>query len=231
VRPDLRVVPPEGLDPAEISWGLDRRALGALDVRAKEASDWTRNAAIALPVAVAVFLGRPGDRWRDFGARSVMYAEAFLLSGGATALGKSVVGRPRPFAYAAEDQRPDDPDYDVTDDWTFASMPSGHASSAWTGAGLAMTDFLLSRPDAHWAQRFAIGFLGGGLGGATAASRVEAGMHFPTDVLTGSGLGLATGIAVPLLHRGGRPLPSARAWIEMLGGAAAGTVVGVAIAR
>jgi membrane-associated phospholipid phosphatase len=231
VSPDLRVVPPAGLDPAEISWSLDRRALGRLDVNAKEASDWTRNAAIAFPLAMAILFGEPGHRWADFGARSAVYAEAFLFSLGVTALGKTTVARPRPYAYAPEEQRPGDSDYDVSSDWTFASMPSGHAASAWTGAGLAMSDFLLSRPDAHWAQRMAVGFVGGGLGGATGGLRVQAGMHFPSDVLIGSGVGFASGIAVPLLHRGNRPLPSLAAWLEMLGGAVAGTALGVAIVR
>lgn len=62
LSPDPRVVPAEGLDPAEISWSVDPRSLGTLDVSAKDASDWTRNAAIVFPVALALFLGEPGHR-------------------------------------------------------------------------------------------------------------------------------------------------------------------------
>jgi len=90
-----------------------------------------------------------------------------------------------------------------------------------------MTDYLLSRPDASWAERVGVGLVGGGLAGATSALRVTAGQHFPSDVIAGAGIGIVTGVAVPLLHRGGRPLPSSEALFEVLGGALVGTLIGV----
>jgi hypothetical protein len=44
---------------------------------------------------------------------------------------------------------------------------------------------------------------------ATGALRVEAGMHFPTDVIVGGIAGMGLGIAVPELHRV-VPLPPVR---------------------
>jgi len=222
-----RTVPTEGLDPAEIALGIDRDVVGNKDLGSNTASTWTRNGAMALPFVLAFTLAEPGHRWDGFGPRSVVYAETLLFSQGATLMGKVAGERPRPYAYTPEAERPDDPLYDVTRARTFRSMPSGHSSSAWTGVGIAMTEELRSRPDAHWGERFAVGFVGGGLAGATAALRVTAGQHFPTDVIAGGGIGLLTGVTIPLLHRGDRPVPPLKSWLEVLGGAAAGTVVGV----
>jgi membrane-associated phospholipid phosphatase len=222
-----RTVPAGGLDPAEISLGIDRHVVGNKGIRSNTASAWTRNTAMAMSFVLGFVLAEPGHRWDGFGPRTAVYAETLLFSQGVTLMGKAAGERPRPYAYMPESERPDDPIYDVTQARTFRSMPSGHSSSAWTGAGIAMTEELLSRPNAHWAERFAVGFVGGGLAGATAALRLTAGQHFPTDVIAGSGIGLVTGVAIPLLHRGDRPMPPLKSWLEVLGGAAAGTVVGV----
>jgi membrane-associated phospholipid phosphatase len=222
-----RTVPAGGLDPAEISLGIDRHVVGNTGLTSNTASAWTRNTAMAMPFVLGFVLAEPGHRWDGFGPRTAVYAETLLFSQGVTLMGKEAWERARPYAYIPESERPDEPIYDVTQARTFRSMPSGHASSAWTGVGIAMTEELLSRPDAHWAERFAVGFVGGGLAGATAALRLTAGQHFPTDVIAGGGIGLVTGVTIPLLHRGDRPMPPLKSWLEVLGGTAAGTVVGV----
>jgi len=222
-----RTVPAGGLDPAEISLGIDRHVVGNTGITSNTASAWTRNTAMAMPFVLGFVLAEPGHRWEGFGPRTAVYAETLLFSQGVTVIGKAAWERPRPYAYMPAADRPDDPNYDVTQARTFHSMPSGHASSAWTGVGIAMAEELISRPDAHWGERFAVGFVGGGLAGATAALRLTAGQHFPTDVIAGGGIGLVTGVTVPLLHRGARPMPRLKSWLEVLGGAAAGMVVGV----
>lgn len=229
---DERPIPPQGLDASEISWGVDRRSVGHRSLSANTASNWTRNSALVFPIVLVALINKPGrNLFSGFWARSTEYMETLLVSQGPTLLGKSLIGRARPYAYLPVDERPDDRAYDVTRSGTFASMPSGHSSSAWTGAALGMTEELLSRPGASWLERVGIGLVGGGLAGATSALRVQAGQHFPSDVIAGAGIGIATGVAVPLLHRDGRPMPSDKAWLEMVGGALVGTVVGVAVTR
>jgi len=226
VRVDYRVVPAQGLDPADIPWSMDRGAVANSSLDAAAASNWTRAAALVFPFVTTLATGgRSG-----FGRRSVVYAETLSLSMGFTLLGKRTLSRARPYSYRSAAERPDASIFDVSRRRTFLSMPSGHASAAWTGAALGMTDHLLSRPEAGWVERAGVGLLGGALAGATSALRVEGGQHFPTDVMAGAALGIATGVGVPMLHRGERPLPSLEAWLQMIGGALAGTVLGVLVA-
>ncbi|MGH2570286.1 MAG: phosphatase PAP2 family protein, partial [bacterium] len=114
-------------------------------------------------------------------------------------------------------------------DRSFRSMPSGHAASAWTGVSVATTEHLLTRPDASTYERVGVGFLGGSLAGATAALRTEAGQHFPTDVIVGSLIGIATGVTVVMLHVDGEG-PSREAWVESATGQLLGAAFGVLLA-
>jgi len=228
---DAPPAPSSGYDPADIRWEWDRGIVGRRDVGANDASDLTRAAAVAFPFALVWATAGSERRWTSVAARSAVYVETLLVTSGLTTAGKVLWERPRPFVYLAEDSRPDDSGYDVTQARAFHAMPSGHASTAWAGAAFAVTDHLLARPDAPAWERLGIGFAGGLLAGTTAGLRVDAGQHFPSDVLAGSGLGIATGVVVPLLHRGEAPLPPARAWLESLGGVLGGTLLGVWVAR
>ena len=223
-------VPQQGFDPGGIAWSVDRDIVSNHSRGADRAGDWTRDASLIFPLGLAFATGQRGERWHGFARSSVVYAETILLSQGLTWLGKSALGRARPFTYLSADARPDHLSYDVSEERAFASMPSGHSSSAWAGAALGMTTHLLQRPQAGWIERAGVGFLGGALAGATSALRVEAGQHFPSDVLVGAGIGILTGVAVPMLHRGDRQLRT-NAVLQMVGGGLAGTFLGVMLAR
>lgn len=227
----FRDVPAEGLNPLGLDFRFDRGSVGDLHPGASRMSDWTRNAAVAFPFALSLATSPGGTRTRGLARTAVVHAEAMLISQGLTLLGKKMLGRPRPYAYVPALDRPDGTSYDVTLDRTFVSMPSGHASSAWAGAALGLTEYMLSRPEAAWWERAGVGFVGGALAGATSALRVEAGQHFPSDVLAGAGIGIGVGVAVPLLHRGDRPIPGARSWLEMTGGVLVGTLLGTLAAE
>ncbi|MDH3223721.1 MAG: phosphatase PAP2 family protein [Gemmatimonadota bacterium] len=221
-----RAVPPEGLDPGEISLAADRRSLGQGSLDANRWSDWTRDGALAFPLVVGLLAGEAGGGWAAFGRRATVYAEALLVSQSSTVLAKNPLGRARPYAYPPAGARPSHPDYDVARARTFRSLPSGHAYAAWTGAAMGTTEHLLRRTRATGIERFGVGVVAGALAGATAALRITAGEHFPSDVLAGAGLGLFTGTLVPFLHRGAAPNPTARAWLQMTGGLAFGAFLG-----
>ena len=217
--------PSRGFDPDGIAWATDRRVIGNVDVHANDLSDWTQRIALGFPFAVMLFTAGPDARWNEIGARSVVYTEAMAVSLGLTLVGKNMGGRARPFVYLPREERPDDPAYDATRSRAFRSVPSGHSSSTWTAVGLAMTEHLLLRPEADAWERLGVGFVGGALAGGTGALRVTAGQHFPSDVLAGAGLGIGTGIVLPLIHRGSTPLPPPRAWLAMFGGALGGALL------
>ena len=79
-----------------------------------------------------------------------------------------------------------------------------------------------------------VGFAGAALATTTSILRVEAGQHFPTDVLAGAGIGIAGGATIPLVHRyviSGRraPAPNRASWIAAAAGMAAGTGVALLV--
>jgi membrane-associated phospholipid phosphatase len=227
VTEPTRRLPLSGLDPRDIRWSLDRGFAGTSNLGAGRASSHIRNAAVLFPFALSAVLARPSARWRDMAVSGAVYGEALLITSAVTQLGKAVIGRPRPGAYLPQPAPTVSEGLDPTGPGIFHSMPSSHASIAWTGTSVALTSHLLLRPKARWGERVALGFVGGALAGATSALRVRAGAHFPSDVVVGAGIGITSGVLVPLAHRGDRPLPSGEAWLQTIAGTAAGTVVGV----
>jgi hypothetical protein len=208
-----QVVPPQGLNPNTIFWSFDRSVVGNASTRADRASDYFAGAALAYPMMLA-FVSQPsGTRWSGTLRRALVYS------------------------YLPVDQRPTTPAFDVTADEAFRSMPSGHATLAFSAATFAMTDHLISRPNASWQERVAISSLGGVMAGMTGLLRVEGGQHFPSDVIVGGLIGTASGITVPLVHHyitadGHRAgLPSGRAWWQAIAGYVGGIGVGIVAAK
>ena len=235
LRIDVRPVPAAGFDRAAIRWSLDRDQLGHMEPRAVAASDLASGVTIAYPMLLAFATQPAGERANGTMRRAVVYLESYLLATAATRWLKGSLDRPRPYTYLPTAGRPGEAAYDVRDDEAFESMPSGHASSSFCGAAFALTDHLLTRPQAPAIERIGVGFGGGLLAGMTSTLRVRAGKHFPSDVLAGAAIGTTSGIVVPLAHRyvaAGRraPLPSRRAWREAIGGMAAGIGAGMLVA-
>jgi membrane-associated phospholipid phosphatase len=155
--------------------------------------------------------------------------ESVVLGVGASQLLKRALSRPRPYAYLDEASRPDDAHYDVTRDDAFVSMPSGHATVAWSSTMTGMTLLVLERPDLPFLGHFAGGFVAGALATSTSVLRVEGEVHHPTDVLAGAALGSAVGIGVPLLHDRGSDTSRGPAWKAALLGLAAGTAASLLV--
>lgn len=232
-----KVVPPQGLDPTQIHWSVDRNNLGIISLKANRDSYYFRDAAIAYPVLLA-FISQPsGDRMAGTFRHSLVYLETMLFSEGISEVIKSSVSRPRPYDYVPVSQRPKEKGYDVTAKEAFRSMPSGHATIAYCGASFAMVDHLISRPDASWLEHFGVGFVGGVLAETTAGTRTEAGQHFPSDTIVGALIGATGGIVMPVFHEyvGTRkcrlPWAPARAWLQVLAGEALGIGVGYMISE
>ncbi|HEY6853309.1 MAG TPA: phosphatase PAP2 family protein [Gemmatimonadales bacterium] len=173
-------------DPATL-WGLDRRALGARSAAAGTASDAGALGVLGLGGLALVWHRRPSDARGD----AMAYADAVGWSAVAVQWLKVTIGRERPVMYTsgavaaaadADNQR---------------SFPSSHATVAFSAA----TAYLVISGREHLAHRTRTALLlyGGAL--ATGVLRVEAGQHFPTDVLAGAALGSGLGWLAATLHR------------------------------
>ncbi len=229
---DTRAVPPGGFNRDDVHWGVDRRVVHEVDSVADRHSNTTRDFALALPLVLGAFTAAPGNRLRASVDRIALHVEAAAISQGVVDILKKSVSRPRPYTYLAAADRPAASIFDVTKDRAFQSMPSGHASTAWCAVGVTLADPWLDAPDATWKRRAAVAFIGSTIATATGVLRTEGGQHFPTDVTAGSAIGLASGIAVPLLHRftvDGAPIAarSRRGWFEKTAGLVAGIGAGV----
>lgn len=232
-----KFVPPEGLDPKAIRWSVDRNVVGNADTRADKESDYYRDAVWAYPVILAFASQPSGTRIDGTLRRALVYSETILMAEGIASILKNLTDRPRPFNYLPIDERPDDPAFDVTSNQAFRSMPSGHATSGFTGAAFAITDHLISRPNAGWGERLAVSSFGGFLAGMTGTLRIKGGQHFPSDVLVGGLIGTVSGVTVPLLHHYLTPegekvgLPPAHAWWQALAGEVGGIGLGILVAQ
>lgn len=221
----IQDVPPEGLDPDDIALEWDRNAIDLPHPGAKNASDLFLLATGASPTAVFATAGGDGRTWSAAGRLWTVQAEAALVSTGISFLIKRAASRPRPFTYLPESDRP--AGYDVTQEEAFESFPSNHATVAWA-AGMSGASYLaFSRPDLAGSVHFLSGALAGGLATATGILRVDAGMHFPTDVVVGSLLGAATGVGIAALNHSDGAGSEGAALRNCLLGAAAGTVIAI----
>ena len=150
-------------------WAREHTPVFGSTGNARQWSDDLRNAATWSHVAT-VLAADSGDAWVMNKARGGLVAGAAVLTTGAvTGALKSAVARERP---NGADRR---------------SFPSGHASGAAVNTWLAgrNLDFVPVRPG----LRQAFGFGLHGIAFGTGWARVEAGVHYPADVLAGMALG------------------------------------------
>ncbi len=235
---DQQSVPPEGLDPSGINWGVDRDAIGNPSTSAKTMSDVAAMATLA-GVPVLALLTQPGVHGFGNVVRRpfVLYGESVLLAQAITQVLKPTFSRPRPFTYLPAAERPASSGYDVTSEHAFLSMPSGHAATTFAAASYAATDNLVSHPEAGSTEHVAVAAAGGLLAAFTADLRVKANQHFPSDVLVGGLIGTVSGVSIPLLHSyvfpgGGKaPHPGGHEWLVTAVGYVLGAGAGIGIAN
>lgn len=174
--------------------GFDRMALRvdpAGQDRAMRISDRVMYGTLAAP-GLLLLDGRVRKEWLSV---YTLYVETAALTSGMQAWSCVGAGRYRPIAYiesATLDQR--------IDQRNSNSFYSGHT------ANTAMASFFMAQviSDMHPELGNKRWWL---YGAATIPPavvgyyRIQAGKHFPTDVLTGALMGAATGILVPVLHK------------------------------
>ena len=132
---------------------------------------------------------------RKPGRLTAMYAETVALNTGLTYLLKNAFDRSRPLVYN------DDPAIPAalrTSQTARKSFPSGHTANAFAAMVFTASVFETTHPDSPhkewvWAGCLTSAAITGGL-------RVEAGRHFPSDVLLGAAVGAISGWLIPHLH-------------------------------
>jgi membrane-associated phospholipid phosphatase len=172
--------------PADVP-GIDRVALKWHSQTADVLSTVTEVLALLAPLGVdLVDVGFGKVLLEDM----VVYGEVLSISGTVTTATKFAVQRPRPYVYGTTSTAV------LNSPASYTSFFSGH-SSATFGAltTLAMTESL-RHGTSVWPW-----LIVGLVGTSVAVERVLAGQHFPTDVIAGAAVGVATGVLVPLLHR------------------------------
>ena len=117
-----------------------------------------------------------------------------MITEGLTNIVKNAVGRPRPFVrgLTAADARYGMPD-------SYKSFYSGHSATAFAMAMSFARMYTRSHPGGKPGLVYGMGI---GLAAVTGTLRVDAGKHYPTDVITGALAGSAIGLfVIPALHR------------------------------
>ena len=125
----------------------------------------------------ALFPGDGRNTWDEIWTQG----EAFGASSMTVATLKILVGRPRPGSTPSMGTGK-------------KSFPSGHSAAAFTSATL------IERNSGLWA-----GLPAYGLAAFTAFERVEAGRHYPSDVLAGAAIGVLSAGVLDSLHWGSGP--------------------------
>jgi membrane-associated phospholipid phosphatase len=175
-------------DPAALP-SFDRGAAGNYDPGFATASDLGVAGLVGGSLVLLGALEGLGPGLRD----GVVVLESALTGVSLSVLTTAAVRRPRPLEYG--DQAPLSERNSGNGALSFFS---GHSAASFaTAVALWRT---VERADGDGPLPWIV--LGVGLAAATAVavSRVEAGQHFPSDVLAGAIVGTAAGFAVPALH-------------------------------
>jgi membrane-associated phospholipid phosphatase len=167
---------------------FDRWAAGNYDRAWSTVGDIATVSTLVLPLVVIT-----ADEGLSNGLNDdLVVAEAALVTSAAQVSLSFAVPRARPRAYS--DRAPLD---ERTDANAARSFFSGHvANTMATSVAALRTLQRLHQPTLGWLT-FGAGVLGTGLVGV---ARVQAGSHFPSDVLIGAAFGAGVGLAVPALH-------------------------------
>lgn len=177
------------LDRATVN-SFDRNATFKFSSNARKASDYLKFPSYAFPF---LFLTHQRSR-KDFGKIMALYGETLLIVGGLTSLSKRAFLRPRPLVF--NELVPLTVKLENNARYAFFS---GHASVSAANSIFAAKVFSDYFPDSKWKPVvWSVAVL---IPVATGYFRVQAGKHYPTDVITGVAIGGAIGFLIPHLHK------------------------------
>lgn len=169
---------------------FDRSSTSKWSPSARETSNYILASCIILPTTLLLSKAIR----EDIATLSVLYLETLLLTNGPILLSKGLAKRIRPYVY-----NPDVSMIKKTKPDARKSFYSGHTANAFAPAILFAKIYSDYYPDSKWKPAI----WGTALLGASAVAYLtyEAGMHFPTDILTGAVMGSLTGYLVSNFHK------------------------------
>jgi membrane-associated phospholipid phosphatase len=160
------------------------------DSQAAKASDALILVSALLPATAFIF----EEGRKDFGRGAQMYGQVAFLNFAVTNTVKSLVRRPRPYAY-----NPNAPEHVRLSRDARMSFYSGHVST------VASFSFFAASVVHHYSDQRGVrtaAWAGAAiLPALTGYLRMRAGKHFLSDVAVGYAAGAAIGFSVPLMHR------------------------------
>ncbi len=171
--------------------GFDRWAAGVSSASADATSNYLFYGLIPAPLLLA---GIDGRMRKDFWKISALYIESMAITGTLYTGATYFVDRYRPEAYdesLSVDQR--------TNGNYRNAFFAGHVANVGTISFFTAKLFHDYHPDNPW--RWAVWGGAAAATGVTAYYRHIAGKHFPSDIVLGTAVGVASGILVPQLHK------------------------------
>ena len=169
---------------------LDRSATRYYGRGAKNTSNVLLTLSYALPITT-LFLQ---DVSSYVGTIGVMLAETLLLNEAFTGIAKTLVARPRPYTYNLEVPEIAKKDHDSN--LSFFSAHASYAAALSFFTAKVITDYTDNRTVEIMAWTGAVLWPA-----ITGYTRYRAGMHFPTDIITGFVVGASLGYIIPQLHK------------------------------
>ncbi len=181
------------LDPQNVNF-IDRPATrNAYSAKAAANSDIIFNA--SFPIGLALLLDR-NVRY-EAGTVGLLYLQSVSIAAGIYAMSAGHTSRFRPYAYNENTEFSRRSNFNTRN-----SFFGGHAMIT------AVTTFFAAKVYSDYHPTSDFRYVAYGIAGAAtftnAYLRYRAGMHFPTDLVLGVAVGVASGILVPELHKKSR---------------------------
>jgi membrane-associated phospholipid phosphatase len=177
-------------EPPDNMPGFDRVALGNYSPRSHSIADGLVAALIVAPPIMSALDAELAAALED----TFIHLQTLALAQGATQLMKFAVQRPAPLVY---DETVPLSARQTSD--AARSFWSGHTATAFATATSATITFWLRHPRAP--ERFIVLVTYMSAATAVGALKIDAGNHYPTDIVAGGLAGASIGALVPLLHR------------------------------
>lgn len=179
------------LDPKKVN-RFDRVAIYNNNEESQEISDILLYSELALPL----FFFSNHYTGKDFGPLAIMAAEVFTITSGLTMNAKYTFNRTRPLVYNSS----------FSEDIKTSATAKTSFFSGHTAQTAAFSIFMAKvihdyHPNMKKGVEIGIWTFAITIPAAMAYLRVDAGKHFPTDVMVGYAVGASVGFLVPHLHK------------------------------